>query len=123
MAYEMVGLLLDQITEHAPSSARNADGTPVLDLILRHRYSPGEMHGAVLPGLSRHGIPTPPLPDFKAYLARTAQTGDLAQQLLTLRQPRQPGTASSLVYTLLLMNVGSDQQQFDNVLQYLLTLS
>ncbi|MYZ36004.1 MULTISPECIES: hypothetical protein [unclassified Streptomyces] len=120
--FDVLGVLLDQITEHAPDSVRDADGIPVLDGIRRHRYIPDEMKAAVLADNRRRGMPVPPAADLQAYLARAARTGDLTQQLLTLRHAHQAG-AGSIEYTLLLMALGPDELQLRDILNYLLAVS
>ena len=118
----LMGLLLARIEELAPQQAREEGGTVVLNRILAHELPAEEISRQVRAHAERSGTPLPPEAEMKAYLARSVDTGKIAQQLLDWHSPARQRPEAGLFYTLALSAVAADDLQFHDVFEYLLAV-
>ncbi|MFC7795746.1 hypothetical protein [Streptomyces cinereoruber] len=122
-ALRLVGLMLDVIIKEAPVGARDDAGVPVLDRIVRHAYTQDEITRNVTEFAAERAIELPVPADLKAYTTRSAATREAAQALLAAKIPNPDGTPKGPVYGLLLMGLGVDRMQLDDLISYLAAAS
>ncbi len=79
----------------------------------------GERRAAVGPTLCSRFGPA----DLKAYTTRSTATGQTAQALLAAKIPSPDGTPKGPAYTFLLMALGADRMQLDDLISYLVAAS
>ncbi|WP_042422172.1 hypothetical protein [Streptacidiphilus anmyonensis] len=120
--FDLLGLFISQITANAPDDARDEHGVPVLDRIMPHQVTPEHVTRTLVAMLDHEQMEQMSAADLKAYATRAVNTGNIAQQLVGLRHPGA-GEYRALTYSLALMQLSTDEIQFNDVLQYLVAAS